>query len=72
MNPYLRASRKYPQLTQQARQQLSRRPQLTPKPDKRAGDDKVIRRARDPQTGQFLPDNPETSNIDEAWVVAKS
>ena len=71
MNPYVRAAKKHPQLSQQAREQLSRRPEHTPKPDKPSGTEKVIRRARDPQTGQFLPDNPETPNVDEAWVVAK-
>ncbi len=65
MNPYVRAAKKHPQLTQQARAQLNRRPQHTipPKPS--------ARRARDPQTGQFLPDDPSTPDVDEAWVVVE-
>lgn len=28
----------------------------------------VLERARDPETGQFIPDDPNTPDVDEAWV----
>jgi hypothetical protein len=29
----------------------------------------VIERARDPETGQFLADDPTTPDVNEAWEI---
>jgi hypothetical protein len=85
VNPYLRAAARNEALRLQALEKLQARqaeaeaapaelldsPPAAPEPEEsiEAVDVQVIERARDPQTGQFLPDDPTTPDVNEAWVV---
>jgi hypothetical protein len=77
MNPYLRAAQKREELRLAAAAALAKindpepepepQPEPEPEPTVEVVDVAVIKRARDAQ-GQFIPDDPATADVDEAWV----
>jgi hypothetical protein len=66
-NPYLRAAARNEALRLQALEKLQAREAEAIQ----VVDVQVIERARDPETGQFLADDPATLDVDEAWVPAE-
>jgi hypothetical protein len=73
INAYLRAAANSEALRLQAAEKLqARQTEVAPaellEPIE-AVDVQVIERARDPETGQFLADDPTTSDINEAWEI---
>jgi hypothetical protein len=63
MNPYIRASKKFPAMRARALERLGKRPERPDRPAKPGG--RV--RARE-AAGTFKGDNPATPVVDEAWV----
>ena len=60
-NAYIRAAESRAELVQDAAIKLEAR-------YAEAVDAQVIERARDPETGQFIGDDPATPDVNEAWV----
>jgi hypothetical protein len=78
-NPYLRAAQRHAHIRQQALERLNQRPAryewiaederpATPPSSPATIDVAVIKRARD-ERGQFIPDDPSTPDINEAWQI---
>jgi hypothetical protein len=83
-NPYIRAAAKHPHIRQQAQERLGNRPDHAGRPewvDDKPGklpqtppgkpdtiDVQIIERARD-ELGRFIPDDPTTPDVNEAWRV---
>jgi hypothetical protein len=63
MNPYIRASKKFPAMRARALERLGKRPARPDRPAKPSG--RV--RARE-AAGTFKADDPATPVVDEAWV----
>ena len=63
MNPYLRASKKFPKVKQQAKERLGKR---AARPDRPANPGGRVRARQ--AAGSFKGDNPATPVVDEAWV----
>ena len=73
MNPYLRAVANSEALRLQAAEKLqARQAEVAPaellEPIETV-DVQEIERARDPETGQFLADDPTTPDVNEAWEI---
>ncbi len=68
MNPYIRSAARNEALRLQALEKLQAR-QAEAEQSIEIVDVQVIERARDSETNQFLPDDPTTPDVDEAWVV---
>jgi len=71
MNPYLRAAANSETLRLQAAEKLqARQAEVAPaellEPIETV-EVQEIERARDPETGQFLADDPTTPDVNEAW-----
>jgi hypothetical protein len=73
MNPYLRAAANSEALRLHAAEKLQARQAeaapAEPLEPIETVDVQVIERARDPETGQFLADDPTTPDVNEAWEI---
>jgi hypothetical protein len=73
MNPYIRSAARNEALRLKALEKLqARQAEVAPaellEPIETV-DVQVIERARDPETGQFLADDPTTPDVNEAWEI---
>ena len=63
MNPYIRASKKFPAMRARALERLGKRPARPDRPAKPSGRVRARQAA-----GTFKADDPATAVVDEAWV----
>ena len=66
MNPYIRASKKFPAMRARALERLGKRPARPERPDRPAKPGGRVRARQ--AAGTFKADDPATLVVDEAWV----